>query len=113
MPFTPGDPNINRNGRPKGSRNVITQKIEEQFANVLDNKLEEVERWIQHTAQENPAKAVELLIKLSERFLPALNRTELTGKDGGDLFANTKFKFGDEINIDTSSEYDNIDIDDI
>ena len=94
MPFTPGDPNINRNGRPKGSRNFITKEIEEQFANVISNKLPDMERWIQQTAQDNPAKAADLLMRLTERFLPALQRQELTGADGADLFKNVKFKFG-------------------
>jgi hypothetical protein len=96
MPFEKGDPNINRNGRPKGSRNKIKMEIEEQFANVLENKLDKVELWLQQTAHENPAKALELLMKLSERFLPALNRTEVTAKDGEDLFKNVRFKFGGE-----------------
>ena len=95
----PGGP-----GRPKGSKNKINQEIAEQFANVLHNKLPDMERWIQQTAQENPAKAADLLMRLSERFLPALQRTEITAKDGQDLFANIKFKFGDDINIDTGKD---------
>jgi len=98
MPFTPGDPNINRNGRPKGSRNHVTKIIEEQFGNVLENKLPDLERWIQQTAQENPAKAADLLMRLSERFLPLIARTEITGADGQDLFKSIKFDFGDTDN---------------
>lgn len=97
MPFQPGQSG-NPEGRPKGSKNKIKTEIAEQFANVLEGKLPDVERWIQQTAQENPGKAVELLIKLSERFLPALSRQELTGKDGEDLFKDVKFKFGDDTN---------------
>lgn len=93
MPFTPGDPNINRNGRPKGSRNHVTKIIEEQFGNVLENKLPDLERWIMQTAQENPAKAADLLMRLSERFLPLIARTEITGADGEDLFKDLKFNF--------------------
>lgn len=96
MPFEKGDPRINYNGRPKGSKNKISEEIKEQFANVLDSKMPEMERWLNQTAQENPGKALELIMKLSERFLPALQRTEITGKDGEDLFANVKFKFGGE-----------------
>ncbi len=106
MPFTPGDPNINRSGRPKGSRNVINKVIEEQFANVLENRLPDLERWISQTAAENPAKAADLLMRLSERFLPILARTELTGKDGEALFKDLKFNFGtddDDKGTDTTS----------
>lgn len=102
MPFTPGDPNINKNGRPKGSRNHITKVIEEQFGNVLENRLPDVERWLQQTAQENPGKALELLMKLSERFLPALQRQELTGKDGEPL--DFTFKFGSKPSTEEPTE---------
>ena len=96
MPFTPGDPNINRNGRPKGSANVVAQEIKEAFALTLQNKLPELEELLSRVAEQNPEKAVDLLIKLSNRFLPELSRTEMTGKDGADLFKNVKFKFGDD-----------------
>ena len=33
-------------------------------------------------------------MRLSERFLPILARTEITGADGEDLFKNLKFDFG-------------------
>lgn len=94
MPFTPGDPNINRNGRPKGSPNKIAEEIKEAFALVLDNRLPDLERWLMQVAQDDPAKAIDLLIKLSNRFLPELARTELTGANGSDLFKSIKFKFG-------------------
>ena len=98
MPFTPNDPNINRKGRPKGSPNKITEEIREAFAMVLENRLPDLNRWIGHISQEDPHKAAELLIKLSERFLPALQRQELTGAGGEDLFKNIKFEFGPDVN---------------
>ncbi len=96
MPFTKGDPNINRSGRPKGSPNLINQEIREAYAMVLENRLPDLNRWIGQVAQDDPAKAADLLMKLSERFLPLLARTEITGADGADLFKNLKFDFGDE-----------------
>ena len=33
MPFTKGDPNINRNGRPKGSANKIAEELREAVRN--------------------------------------------------------------------------------
>lgn len=113
MPFEKNDPRINRNGRPKGSRNKITKEIEQAYADVLANKLPDVERWINQTAQENPGKAVDLLMRLSERFLPALQRTEITGADGKDLFKDVKFRFGDDINIDTHDHSGSDELDDI
>ena len=99
MPFQPGQSG-NPNGRPKGRTNKITEEIKEAFAMVLENRLPDLERWLQQVAHEDPAKAIDLLIKLSNRFLPELARTELTGKDGSDLFANLKFNFGIEEDAD-------------
>ena len=90
----------NPNGRPKGATNKITEEIKEAFAMVLENRLPDLNRWLGQVAQEDPAKAIDLMIKLSNRFLPELARTELTGKDGSDLFANLKFNFGIEEDAD-------------
>lgn len=81
-------------GRPKGTNNKITEEIREQFANLLESQLPDVERWIRQTAQEDPAKAVDLLIKISERFVPKLTQNQITGADGKDL--NIEFKFGEK-----------------
>ena len=94
MPFEKGDPRINRNGRPKGSPNVITEQIREAYAMVLENRLPDLERWILQVSHDDPAKAADLLMRLSERFLPLLARTEITGANGEDLFKNIKFDFG-------------------
>ena len=105
MPFTPGDPNINRNGRPKGSANKITEDLREAFAMVLENKLPDLEILLARVAADDPAKAIDLMLKLSNRFLPELARTELTGKDGESLFKDLKFNFGtnDDKGTDTTS----------
>ena len=95
MPFTPGDPNINRNGRPKGAANRINAELKEAFALLLENNLEEYERWLERVAEQDPAKALDLALRISERFLPALQRTEVTGADGKDL--NMSFKFGGKL----------------
>ena len=96
MPFTPGDPNIWRNGRPKGAANRITSEMREAFAQLLEGNLDHYEEWIARIAETNPEKAMDLAMRISERFIPTLARTEMTGKDGTDLFKNVKFKFGDD-----------------
>lgn len=82
----------NPKGRPKGATNQITQEIKDAFALVLQNRLPDLERWLTQVSHEDPAKAIDLLIKLSNRFLPELQRTEMTGKDGEPL--SFTFKFG-------------------
>jgi len=93
MPFYKGDPNINMNGRPKGAKNRITEELREAFAMLLENNLEQYEIWLNQVAQQDPAKALDLALRISERFIPMLSRQEITGKDGEDLFKNVKFKF--------------------
>lgn len=83
----------NPNGRPKGAKDKITEEIREHFSKLLENQLPDVERWIRQTAQEDPAKAVDLLIKISERFVPKLTQNQVTGADGEDLFKNITFNF--------------------
>lgn len=83
----------NPNGRPKGAKDKITEEIREQFTKLLENQLPDVERWIRQTAQDDPAKAVDLLIKISERFVPKLTQNQVTGADGEDLFKNITFNF--------------------
>jgi len=96
MPFEKGDERINRNGRPKGSKNKITEEIRAAFQMVLENRLPDLERLLMQVAHEDPAKAIELMLKLSNRFLPELSRQELTGADGEELFKNLKFNFGED-----------------
>ena len=46
--------------------------------------------WIQQIAADNPEKAFKLMLEMSEFVLPKLNRTELTGNNGDDLFKSLK-----------------------
>ena len=95
--FEPGKSG-NPNGRPKGSKNKITQEIREAFQMVLEKRLPDLERLLMQVAHDDPAKAIELMIKLSNRFVPELSRQELTGAGGEDLFKSIKFDFGDTDN---------------
>jgi len=99
MPFTKGDPNIWRNGRPKGAANKISEELREGFAQLLDNNMDQFEQWIARVAEKDPAKAMELYIKVSERFIPTLARQEITGADGKDL--KFEFRFGQKFTDDT------------
>ena len=83
----------NPNGRPKGATNKTTDEIKQAYVKLLENKLPEMEDWITRIAKRSPEKALDLLIRISERFVPVLKRTEMTGADGEDLFKNIEFKF--------------------
>ena len=95
MGFSKGDPNINRDGRT--TPNKSTKMMKEAFAMLVENNLQHMSDWLERIAQDDPAKAMDLVIKLSERFVPALARTELTAKDGDSLFKELKFGFGPPI----------------
>ena len=97
MPYQPGQSG-NPNGRPKGSLNKNTKHIREAYQKLTENNLDNMSRWISQVASEDPAKAMDIMIKLSEYILPKLARTEMTGADGDDLFKNIKFEFGPDVN---------------
>jgi hypothetical protein len=52
-------------------------------------------KWLEEVAEDDPNKALDMMLKLSEYFIPKLARQELTGADGKDLFKDIKFEFGD------------------
>ena len=92
MPFIKNDPNIQRKGRT--GPNKSTKIMKEAFAMLVENNLPNMARWLQQIAADDPLAAMNLIIKLSERFVPALARTEVTGADGQDLFKQITFQFG-------------------
>ena len=98
MPFEKGDPNINRKGRT--SPNKSTKLIKEAFAHLVEQNLPRMNELLDRVSEENPEKALDLIIKLSERFVPSLARTELTGENGNDLFESIRFSFGPPIDSD-------------
>jgi hypothetical protein len=90
--FQPGQSG-NPGGRPTGSKNKVQDEIKEAFAKLLQNKIPELESWITRVAEKDPAKALEIFTKVSERFVPQLSRQEVTGANGEDLFKSVTFNF--------------------
>ncbi len=91
-------PEPNRNGRPKGSRNKTTNRIREAYQNLVELNLDNMSLWIQEVAENDPHKALDTMIKLSDYIIPRLARQEVTGADGADLLKNVKFEFGPDVN---------------
>jgi hypothetical protein len=70
-------------GRQKGTPNKVTQEFRETVKQLLEENRENVALWLAKVAEEDPAKALDLLAKLAEFGAPKLARTELTGPGGG------------------------------
>ena len=96
--FKGGDENINRAGRKPGTLNKNTKQIREAYQKLTEDNLDNMTLWLHQIAADDPAKAMDLMLRLSEYIIPKLARQELVGNDGEDLFKNVKFDFGPDIN---------------
>lgn len=74
MAAAPGN-NYNPKGRGR-TPNKITAQIKQTFANILEGREDELARSLDKLRDSNPKAFLELFIKISERFVPAVTRTE-------------------------------------
>jgi hypothetical protein len=71
-----GNPNwkpgvsANPNGRPKGTPNNATERIKEAYTDLLEGNLPNIQRWLNQVASEDPARALDFLMKLSPFVVP-------------------------------------------
>lgn len=77
MPFEPG--RRKTGGRKKGVVNVDNRDIKQAFQNLIELNLDNMTTWLKLVAETNPQKALEIVLDMSERFVPKLARTELVG----------------------------------
>ena len=80
---------------------------------LLSNNLEEMAVWLQNVADNDPKAAMELMIKLSERFVPKLSQQAITDGEGGDLFKNVSFNFGPPIDSNKRDQGETFDLDNL
>lgn len=85
-------------GRKHGSKNKVTQNIRKAYQDLVENNLDNMSQWIAQIAYDDPKQAMDIMIRLSEYVIPRLARTELTARDGEDLFKDLKFNFGPSVN---------------
>jgi len=96
MPFKEGHKKVG--GRSKGQTNKTTAEIRDAYQKLVEDNLTNMTVWLTQVAAENPERAMDLMLKLSEYMIPKLARQEVTGADGKDLFKNITFEFGTPIN---------------
>ena len=69
-------------GRPKGVPNRATTAVRDVFSAFVEANAERVQALFDQVARKDPAKALDLLARLSEFVIPKLARTELSGEIG-------------------------------
>ena len=92
MPFIKGQSG-NPTGRPKGSIDNDTRQIRQAYQMLVEDNLENLTIWLSKLGDESPEKAFNLMLKMSEYFLPKLSRKEVSTEVS--LYEDIKFKFGD------------------
>jgi len=97
--FRGGDENINRAGRKQGTQNKYTKQIKEAFGMLLENNLDNLSTWLSDVAEEDPKAALDIMMRMSERFVPKLRHTDIT-TDGEKILNSLKFNFGPPIDSD-------------
>lgn len=62
-------------GRPKGIQNKQTQEIRQAYIDLVHGNLDQIANWLNQVALNDPAKAFELLLKISPFIIP--RKTEM------------------------------------
>lgn len=71
------DENGNKTGgRQKGTPNKSTKEIRDAFQVFVEGNTDNFEKWLNQVAKNNPAKAIELVVSISEYILPKLSRVD-------------------------------------
>jgi hypothetical protein len=68
----------NPNGRPKGKGNNSTEKIKEAYTQLIEGNLQNIQDWLNVTAERDPARALDFLIKLSPFVIPKKQQADIT-----------------------------------
>tara|TARA_R110001632_G_scaffold32213_2_gene83573 strand:+ start:865 stop:1152 length:288 start_codon:yes stop_codon:yes gene_type:complete len=74
MPFEKGNQLA---GNRKGIPNKSTQEIRNAFQLLVESNLDNMKIWLSDVASEDPERALEIILKMSEYIVPKLSRTEI------------------------------------
>lgn len=76
----PGGP-----GRPPGLPNKTTQMVRQLFADILESEQDNFKEALERLRVESPKDYVQVMTKLSQKFLPDLTVTALMNADGSNI----------------------------
>ena len=82
--FQPGQSG-NPAGRPPGNPNRTTTMVRELFASILEAEQDNFRDALERLRVESPKEYVQVLTKLSQKFLPDLTVTALQNADGSNI----------------------------
>lgn len=68
-------------GRAKGAPNKVTADVRAAFRMLVESNTSQMQAWLEAVAKEDPAKALDLMVKLAEYVIPRLARTEFSGEN--------------------------------
>ena len=61
----------------RGVPNKNTTEIREAFQLLVSSKLPQLSEWLDKVAEDNPEKALDIVVKFSDFVIPKLQRTEI------------------------------------
>jgi hypothetical protein len=96
MPFT----SETANGRPKGIGNKSTEAIRSAFAMLVEDNLSNMQDWLERTAEDNPAKALQIVSDIAQYSLPKLKQIDANLEMGESLIS----KITVEVNTKNNNE---------
>ena len=64
-------------GTRKGIPNKTTVEIRNAFQLLIEDNQVNMQKWLTETAMEEPARALEIILKMSEYIVPKLSRSEV------------------------------------
>ena len=80
--FKPGD---SRAGRPKGTPNKATADVRAAIAAFAEANVGKLQEWLDRIAENEPARAADLFVRVLEYHIPKLTRSTISNPDGSPL----------------------------
>lgn len=71
----------------RGADNQL-KELREIYNNILEGNIDNIQEWFDRIAKDNPAKALELMLKMGSYIIPKPRAVELGGVEKGDSVKN-------------------------